>query len=167
MAALQVYWRKKAGNLIKFTITSNSPYYYEHMQYKKAAVFFNNMPCTNIPIHCPVCPLSFSGNPQTIQKYNALYHLTSEHSRNGIIPEIPGELLVKMFIHKAEEEVLGIDQKATERYRRDNQIPDSDEFAMIMPRDNRGRSETTSTNLSDKHDTNRPRYAGIPEAVLE
>ena len=52
--------------------------------------------------------------------HNALYHLISEHSSNGIIPEIPGELLVKMFIHKAEEEALGIDQKATERYRRDN-----------------------------------------------
>jgi hypothetical protein len=57
--------------------------------------------------------------------------LISEHSKNGIIPEIPGELLVNMFIHKAEEEALGIDQNATERYRRDNQIPDSDGFAMI------------------------------------
>jgi len=36
-----------------------------------------------------------------------------------------------MFIHKAEEEALGIDQNATERYRRDDQIPDSDGFAMI------------------------------------
>jgi len=115
------------------------------------------MPCTNIPIHCPVFPLSFSGNPQTIWKYNALYHLISEHSSNGIIPEIPGELLVKMFIHKEEEEALGIDKKAAERYRRDNKIPDSDGFAMIMLRDKRGRSETMSTNLSDKHDTNRPR----------
>ena len=58
---------------------------------------------------------------------------------------------------------MGIDQQATGRYRRDNQIPDSDGFAMIMPtRDKRGRSETMSTNLSDKHDTNRPRHAGIP-----
>ena len=79
-----------------------------------------------------------------------------------IIPDIPGELLVKKFIYKTEEEALGIDQQATERYRRDNQIPDSDGFAMIMPRDKRGRSETISTNLSDKHDTNRPRHTGIP-----
>ena len=93
--------------------------------------------------------------------------MISEHSSNGIIPEIPGELLAKMFIHKAEEEALGIDQKATERYRNDNQIPDSDGSAMIMLRDKRGRSETMSTNLSDKHNTNRPRHAGIPEAVLE
>ena len=55
-----------------------------------------------------------------------------------------------MFIHKAEEKALGIDQNATEKYRRDNHIPDSDGFAMI---NKRGRLETMSTNLSDKHDT--------------
>jgi hypothetical protein len=55
--------------------------------------------------------------------------LISEHS-NGIVPEIPGELLVKMFIHKAEEEALGINQNATKRYRSNNQITDSDEFAI-------------------------------------
>ena len=125
------------------------------MQYKNAAVPSNNMPCTNIPIHCPVCPLPFSGNPQTIWKYNALYHLISEHSSNG---KIPGELLVKMFIHKAEEEALGIDQKATEMYRRDYHIPDSDGFAMNMPEEIRDNAHQS---------TNRPRHAGIPEAVLE
>ena len=72
-----------------------------------------------------------------------------------------------MLIHKAEQKALGIDQEATERRRRDNQIPDSDGFAVNMPRDKRGRSETMSTNLSDKHDTNRPRHACIPEVVLE
>ena len=46
-------------------------------------------------------PPSSSGNPQTIWKYNALYHWISEHSNNGTILEIPGELLVKVFIHKA------------------------------------------------------------------
>ena len=77
-----------------------------------------------------------------------MYHWISEHSSNCIIPKIPGELLVL----KAEDKFLMIDQKDTERYRRFNQIPDSDGFAIIMPRDKRGRSETTSTNLSDKHD---------------
>jgi len=52
-----------------------------------------------------------------------------------------------MFIHKAEEEALGIDKNATEMYRRNDQIPYSDGFAMIMPREKRGRSETMSTNL--------------------
>jgi hypothetical protein len=57
---------KKSGNSIKFTITSNCPYHYERMQYKNAAISSNNMPCTNVPIHCPLCLPSFSGNPQTI-----------------------------------------------------------------------------------------------------
>ena len=74
---------------------------------------------------------------------------------------------MKMFIQKVEEEALGINKNATERYGRDQQIPDSDGFVMIMPMDKRGRLETMSTNLSDKHDINRPRYAGVLEAVLE
>jgi hypothetical protein len=82
------------------------------------------MPCTNVPIHCPLFPPLISWNPQTFWKYKALYHLISEHFNNGIIPEIPRELLVKMFIHKAEERALGIDKNATEMYRRDNQIPE-------------------------------------------
>ena len=67
---------------------------------------------------------------------------------NGIIPGIPGELLVKMFIHKAEKEDLGIDKNDTERYRSNNQIPDSDGFAMIMPGEKRGRSETLNVHQS-------------------
>src|ERR1700691_3845036 len=88
------------------------------MQYKNAAVSSNNLPCTNVPIHCLFSPPSFSGNPQTIWKYNALYYLISEHSNFCVIPEISGELLVNMFIQKAEEEALWIDQNTTEKYRR-------------------------------------------------
>ena len=51
-------------------------------------------------------PPSSSGNPQTIWKYDVLYHLISGHSNNGILPENPGELLVKIFIHRTEEEAL-------------------------------------------------------------
>ena len=64
------------------------------------------------------CPDILSPLPPIILRgptdNNSLYHLISEHSDNGSIAEIPGELLVKMFIHKAEEEALGIDQNATE-----------------------------------------------------
>ena len=64
------------------------------------------------------CPNMLSPLPPIILREptdnNSLYHLISEHSDNGTIAEIPGELLVKMFIHKAEEEALGIDQDATE-----------------------------------------------------
>src|ERR1700683_5357113 len=80
----------------------------------------------------------------------------SEHSNDGIIPEIPGELLVKMFIHKVEKEALGIDQNATETCRMDNQIPYSDRFAMIMPRDKRSiGTQRTSIRTSGVKCTNR------------
>ena len=71
-----------------------------------------------------------------------------------------------MFIHKAEEEALGIDKNSTERYRRNNQIPDSDGFAMIMPR-KREADQRQCPPISDKHDKNKPRNADIPEDVFE
>ena len=68
-----------------------------------------------MPIHCPLCPTSVSENPQTIWKYNALYHFIAEHSDDGIVPEFPGELLVKIFIHKQEENDLSIGEDSTEK----------------------------------------------------
>ena len=138
------------------------------MQYKQAATFSNTMPCTNVPIHCPLCPSSVSGNPQTIWKYNALHHLITEHSNNGIAPEIPGELLVKMFIHKHEEQAQGIGEDSTYSWRRENHIPDSDGLAEMMEdQQKRGRSDTVSTTLSDKPASKKPRHKGIPEPVPE
>ena len=100
-------------------------------------------------------------------EYNALYHLISEHSSDGI-PEIPGELLVKMFIHRAEEEAVGIDQNATEMYRRVTKfLIVMDLQWLCLRRIQRCRSETMSTNLFDKHNTNRPRHVGIPKDVLD
>ena len=128
------------------------------------ATFSNTMPCKNVPIHCLLCPTSVSGNPQTIWKYNALYHLIIEHSNDGIVPEIPGELLVKMFIHKQEENALGIGEDSIEKWRRENNIPDSDVLALMMgDQQKRGRSDTVSTTLSDSHDGKRAKLMGIPE----
>ena len=67
------------------------------------------------PPFLTLCPISVSGNPQTIWKYNALYHLITEHSNDGIVPEIPGELLVKILIHKKEEIALGISEDSIEK----------------------------------------------------
>jgi hypothetical protein len=69
-----------------------------------------------VPIYCPLCPTAVFGDPPTIWKYNALYHLISEHSSGSTPPSIPGQLLVQMFITK-EERALGI---------RQNNIPGSD-----------------------------------------
>jgi hypothetical protein len=87
---------------------------------------------------------------------------------SGILPEIPGELLVKMFIHKKEEQALGIGEEYTHGWRRENLIPDSDGLmAMMEDQQKRERSDTVSTTLSDKPASKRPRYKGIPEPVPE
>jgi hypothetical protein len=90
--------------------------------------------------------------------------LITEHSNDGIVPEIPGELLVKMFIHKQEENALGIGEDSIEKWRRENNIPDSDVLALMMEdQQKRGRSDTVSTTLSDSHDTKRAKLTGISE----
>jgi len=73
------------------------------MNYKAAAKFSKAVLCTNVPVHCPLCSTSVSGQPQTIWKYNALYHLIHEHSIGDTSPPIPGQLLDQIFITKEEE----------------------------------------------------------------
>ena len=138
------------------------------MQYKHAATSSSTMPCTNVPIHCPLCTISVSENQQTLWKYNALYHLITEPSNNGILLEIPGELLVKIFIHQKEEQALGIGEDFTYGWRRENLIPDSDGLvAMMEDQQKRERSETVYTTLSDKPASKKPRYKDIPDSVPE
>lgn len=65
---------------------------------------------------------------QTIWKYNAVTHLLTEHvAEDGQIEEIPPELTVAMWISRAEEQLMNIDDELTKQFRADNAIPDSDE----------------------------------------
>ncbi|KAJ7772157.1 hypothetical protein B0H14DRAFT_2158842, partial [Mycena olivaceomarginata] len=59
---------------------SNCDYHYAKMNYKSATTSTAATPCTNVPIHCVLCDKSISGPRQTIWKYNAMFHLFSEHS---------------------------------------------------------------------------------------
>lgn len=154
---------KKKGSL---SVASNCPYHYVAMNYKAAAKFSKAIPCTNVPVHCPLCPTSVSGQPQTIWKYNAMYHLIHEHSIGDTSPPIPGQLLVQIFITKEEERALGIQEQVTTSWRRQNNIPDSDGFETYLqgPQvDKRNRSDTISTVNSDKHDGKRPKLGYIQE----
>src|ERR1700676_4253648 len=130
------------------------------MQYKKAAELSKVLPCTNVPIYCPLCSTAVSGDPPTIWKYNALYHLISEHSSGSTPPSIPGQLLVQMFITKEEEQALGILEHDTVDWRRQHNIPDSDGVEL---RQTRKRSDTVSTTHSDSHDQKRSRLGEIQE----
>ena len=100
---------------------------------------------------------------------HAPMYLFTEHFNSGILPEVPGELLVKMFIHKKDEQALGIGQDFTDGWRRENLTLDSDGLvAMIERRSAKEReSETVSTTLSDKPASKKPRYKGIQEPVPE
>ena len=90
--------------------------------------------------------------------------MITEHSNDGIVPEIPAELLIKIFIHKKEEIALGISEDSIEKWRRENNIPNSDGLALMMEdQQKRGRSDTVSTTLSDSHNEKRVKLIGIPE----
>jgi hypothetical protein len=89
-------------------------------------------------------------------------------SSNNLIlikfPEIPGELLVKNFTHKKEEIALGISEDSIEKWRRENNILNSDGLALMMEdQQKRGRSDTVSTTLSDSHNEKRVKLIGILE----
>jgi hypothetical protein len=51
-----------------------------------------------------MCPTFVSIN--CISKHNTLYYLITEHSDGGILLEIPGELLVKIFFPKIKKSRL-------------------------------------------------------------
>lgn len=154
----------KSKNTGGGSITSSCQYHYVGMVYKAAASWSKGMPCTNVPINCPLCPISVSGDHQTIWKYNALYHLASEHSNeNNSPPSIPGELLVQIFISKAEEKGLGITNIATDTWREQYNIPNSDGIEQV--KENllkRGRSDSTSI-VSMLNDPKKSRLDDIHE----
>ena len=104
------------------------------MQYRAAAQFYKSSPCTNVPIHCPICPTSVSKAPQTIWKYNALFHLTSEHATDSTPPKIPRQLLAYMHIRKEEEKALNIKEEATDAWREEHNIPGTEILLKLIVR---------------------------------
>ena len=72
IAVLPSWKQKKKSGL---SIVSNSSYHYAGINYKAAAQVSKCSPCTHISSHCSACPPVISGDPQTIGKYNAVYHL--------------------------------------------------------------------------------------------
>lgn len=130
-----------------FSITYDCPYHYEKLTYKRALQTSQASPCANVPINCPVCPPSLTGQPRSFWKYNALYHLASQHlTPEGTLPVVPPELLVEIFITSKEKASIGISQIKTDEFRDGLNIPDTDGLEVIqdeVERNKRGRSEST------------------------
>jgi len=115
----------KKGN--SHSISSSCPYQYSKMVYAWALKCTKASPCTNVPIHCPICLPGLSGQPRTLWKYNALFHFATEHAPVGQkLPAIPPELIVETFITSKEESLMGISQEDTQKWRDDNEIPNTD-----------------------------------------
>ena len=88
---------------------------------------------------------------------------------DGIIHEIPGELLVKILIQKPGEQAQGIGENHNHRWTQEkNNVPDSGRLAaMIEDQQKRGLLDTVSTTLSDKPASKMPRHKDIPNPVPE
>ena len=69
-------------------------------------------------------PSSVFQVPQTIWKYNALFHLASENSTGTTPPPITGQLLVDIFLLKEEEKALKIEEEVICLYRKEYNILD-------------------------------------------
>ncbi|KAH6904033.1 hypothetical protein BKA70DRAFT_1512940 [Coprinopsis sp. MPI-PUGE-AT-0042] len=114
----------KKGKAVQ--IESNCAYHYTGMVYSKAVVSNSNTPCTNVPIHCTLCPPNKKGDPPTFWKYNVFHHMAECHMVNGEIPIYPAELREAIHISLYEERLIGVDEEDTRAYREDYHLPDSD-----------------------------------------
>ena len=147
-------------------ILSTCDYHYDRMQYSTAKKFSKSTPCTNVPIHCQLCPPSETGDVCTIWKYNALQHIWDEDTSDGTLPELSPQLWIDIFITRAEEVALGIPEEGTTAYRKKMMHPESDALQVSQPplgaRVVRPRSETASSiAFSDRSDVPQRKKAGF------
>ncbi|KAI0314863.1 hypothetical protein OF83DRAFT_1043275, partial [Amylostereum chailletii] len=107
-------------------ITSSCPYHYAGMIYSRAATPSATTPCTNIPIHCGLCSATLSGQPRTIWKYNAVYHVLSKHvitEEPKTRPSMPPSMLHDIHISSEEAQLIGVPQEAIDDYRMEYDLP--------------------------------------------
>ena len=87
------------------------------------------LPCTNVPIYCPLGPHNArTGIYKTIWKYNATHPLAGDHSsleREGFPQEFTA-FITQTFITREGEDLMGIPEHVTYKYRADNDIPNTD-----------------------------------------
>jgi hypothetical protein len=107
------------------------------MIYSAAKQGSMNTPCTNVPMHCPLCLASKSGTPRTIWKYNARYHIALEHAdmteTAGSLPKgCLEQFMLDIHIRKDEERSLKIPADNTTRYRDRNNVLGSESLLEMI-----------------------------------
>lgn len=112
----------------RHTVTSSCRYHYARMQYAAAIKYTTSTPCTNVPIHCSLCAPLPDSTPRTIWKYNALFHLLSEHpGEDGAMRAVPPKFMVDMHVSRAEERAMKVEDEMTEVWRGEYDVPGSDD----------------------------------------
>ncbi|KLO07944.1 hypothetical protein SCHPADRAFT_1001296 [Schizopora paradoxa] len=120
----------------KLKLTSTCVYAYSRMSYNTSRIFSKSNPCTNVPIPCQMCPETQSGDPRTIWKFNAIFHIIAEHAEDEYAPVVvPTELLFGMHVQRREETALGVCEESTTQYRDRYDVPPSDDFEEMKPVD--------------------------------
>lgn len=126
---------KKKSNII----SSDCPYHYSKMVYSSAKKSTISSPCTNIPLNCPLCPPGFNGQPRTFWKYNLIHHMAEHHlDEQNRLPVFPREFRLTTHISRLEEEWMGVEMIDTEFYRKNNDIPASNDLLPQEMDDNFG-----------------------------
>jgi hypothetical protein len=136
--------------------TSNCTYHYAKMQYRAAEISTPRKPCTNLPIHCPICPSRLNGQPQTFWKYNLIHHMTEYHlTDSGELPPFPREIVKITRISKAEENALGVDEGLTTSHREQYGIPDSENLLEAVDVEERASRKRAVSSVSQASTSSR------------
>lgn len=109
--------------------------------------YTENSPCTNVPIHCPICP-TVNNTAATIWKYNAWIHLASEHGRLKKL-DLPPKFMIDIFISKREAWAMSTaDEDTVKRWRDANEMPNSDDIQMSERSGPSNKRERAASNVT-------------------
>lgn len=88
------------------------------MVYSRAATLSSGNTCSNVPLHCPICPPGVNGQPYTFWKYNIVAHMSAFHaSDHNEMPRCPPSLLIQGHIFEEEDRKNGIPIEDTKKWR--------------------------------------------------
>ena len=136
----------------KTEMRSNCPFHYD-FNYGAAVKYSAHSPSTNVPIHCPLCPVAVStGLPTTFWKYNIDDHIHNVHrDADGHPIELPAGMNLKKHISLKEADRLGIAKETVTARRRDIEIPNTSDIS--------DGEQNTSTARAQKPKSSRKRAA--------
>ncbi|PPQ82110.1 hypothetical protein CVT24_012426 [Panaeolus cyanescens] len=102
-------------------IESSCPYHFKNMEYTEASVSNLDNPCSNVPIHCSLCPVKHSGQHPTIWKYNFTEHMIEHHQKadRRTFVDCSPDLLRKTHISVFEATAMGVRKEAVYELRED------------------------------------------------